>query len=255
MSPVVAEKIVRSTLKKASGWLATRGKGVSKHIGHHTHSVWNAAIRNKKYWKRLFSNAPHTVFRDPRPKKLIEKLLKDPSKWKLQKSGRVGDRLLVAKKFNRAIGWEGEKILAVVIDVRTGRIVTAFAAATYAAIGLADSGARTESRAYFGDAFETRVSAAVLEIDKLITDWQNEGTTVGDVIEFVLDLIILGPDTAGDEFDNLRPAVLRIMNKHFDALLRELQEASKQSFSTARRDELAQHFYKAVVGAGSPVFE
>src|SRR5262245_30048175 len=112
--------LIKAAISKAMAWVAKRGKGVSKHVSHHTRSAVNAAKRNPRYLPRFLGRSPHTVFRDPRPKQLIEAALRSPDATVLRTNGVVW----VEKQFNRTIGKQGGNRSRVGGDERTARSST-----------------------------------------------------------------------------------------------------------------------------------
>src|SRR5262249_28599449 len=149
---------------KALLWIAQRGKGVSKHVSHHTHSAINAARRNPRYLARVLGRSAHTIFRDPRPKKLIEAALRSPDATLLRPNGIVW----VEKQFNRAIGKEGETIIRVWVDSRTGRIITAFPVArTFAAAAVVVA----IPEGAFGEVLDERVETTIQGLEQIATAW------------------------------------------------------------------------------------
>lgn len=114
MSGTVAATIVR----RAAVWLARRGKGVSKHVGKHTRNLISAA-RNRPW---ILERTVHGVFKNPNPKKLIERALKNADIMQVQ--ARTG-HVQVIKTFEKAIGRGGEKSIMIFIRA-TGAIITAY---------------------------------------------------------------------------------------------------------------------------------
>ena len=52
--------LVRAAIQKGIVWVAKRGKGVSKHVSHHTHPAVNAAKKNPRYLARVLGRSRHT---------------------------------------------------------------------------------------------------------------------------------------------------------------------------------------------------
>ena len=71
----VSATIIATALRKGLVWLATRGKGVSKHIGNHSRKAGNLARKNPRFAARAMGRSAHSMFADPRPRKLIQKVL------------------------------------------------------------------------------------------------------------------------------------------------------------------------------------
>jgi hypothetical protein len=231
MGPIVA-----SAIRKALAWLAKRGKGVSKHIGHHTHSAANAAARNPRFMSRALGRAPHSVFRDPRPKKLIERALANPTRGSVQRNGYV----VVEKEFNRAIGKTGETALKVIINPRTGRIVTAYPirAGALAAMALSPG-------TVVGAEFDDRVDQTITNIDRMIDDYHRthpdpEFNLVEAIIDFLLD-----PTPAGDRYEGLYVQIEMLVSFQIEQLIGELERAIGTQLSSTQRVQISDQFRNA----------
>ncbi len=237
--------LIESAISRALIWVARRGKGVSKHISHHTRSAVNAAKRNPRYLARVLGRRAHTIFRDPRPKKLIEAALRSPDARELRHGV-----VWVEKQFNRPIGKEGETILRIWIDSRTGRIITAFPVArsfAAAVVAAAPTGA-------FGETLEAQVETTVGGLEKIATAWhqthrkpREEVATA--VVEFLLAAIGLDSDDAGDPDEGLRIKLDNYLDQQAWGLVSELEEAACQTFADDKRQALRQEFKAAVAGA------
>jgi hypothetical protein len=239
--------LIKAAIAKAAVWVAKRGKGVSKHVSHHTHSAANAARRNPRYLARVLGRKRHTVFRDPRPKKLIEAALQKPSATVLRPNGLVW----VERQFNRVIGKEGETIIRIWIDPRTGRVITAFPVAkTFAAAGVAVTLPSTA----FGEVLEERVETALEGLEEIASAWQRshhkplEDAGVR-ILEFVLSVIGLDSEIAGDPEEGLQIKLENYLDQQASALISELERGAGQTFGDSRRQALRKEFRDAVAGA------
>jgi hypothetical protein len=239
--------LIKAAISKAMAWVAKRGKGVSKHISHHTRSAANAAKRNPRYLSRVLGRSPHTVFRDPRPKKLIEAALRDPGATVLRPNGIVW----VEKQFNRPIGKQGETIIRIWIDSRTGRVITAFPVAkTFAAAAVVAA----IPEAAFGDVLDERVETTIHGLEEIAAAWQrSHKKPVEDVgtriIEFLLGAIGMDSSVAGDPDEGLQIKLENYLDQQAWALIGDLEQAAGQCISDDRRHVLRKEFRDAVTGA------
>ena len=244
----VVVSLIDAAIAKAVVWLAKRGKGVSKHISHHTRSAANAAKRNPRYLKRVLGSAAHTVFRDPRPKKLIEAALRQPDAKLLRPNGVVW----VEKQFNRVVGKNGETIIRVWIDSRTGRIITAFPVArTFAAAAVA---AGVPAGA-FGAVMDDHVAATVEGMERIAADWkhahrQSTSQEVAEtLIEFLLAAVFLDSSPAGDPDEGLHVKLYNYLDQQAWAVVNELQKAAGGRIPDDAQQTLRAQFRDAVAGA------
>lgn len=233
MGPIIA-----TAIRRAITWLARRGKTVSKHIGHHTRSAANAAARNPRYLSRALGRSPHSVFRDPRPRRLIERALASPTSTAVQNNGYV----VVEKQFNRAIGRAGETALRIIINPRTGRIVTAFPIRLGVAVLV------LAPQSVVGAEFDERVTQTIDNIDRMIDHYdQTHPERDPDLITQILDFLI-DPATAGDAREGLYLQIEHLVAFQVDELIRELESALGMSLSPAQRAQVAEQFRNAVAG-------
>jgi hypothetical protein len=234
--------IVVSAIRNALAWLAKRGKGVSKHIGHHTHSAANAAARNPRFMSRALGRTPHSVFRDPRPKKLIERALNNPTRGSVQRNGYV----VVEKEFNRVIGKGGETALKVIINPRTGRIVTAYPIRV-GALGVISLAPGT----IVGAEFDERVDQTIVNIDRMIDEYERthpepEFNLVEEIIDF-----LLAPTPAGDRYEGLYVQIEMLVNFQIEQVVRELEKAIGTPLSSTQRSQIGDQFRNAVAGVAA----
>ena len=234
--------IVTAAIRRALSWLANprRGKTVSKHIGHHTRSAANAAMRNPRYLGRALGRSAHSVFRDPRPRKLIERALANPTRTAVQNNGYV----VVEKEFNRMIGRAGETAIRIIINPRTGRIVTAFPVRVGAAAAL-----MVLPQSVVGAEFDDRVADTIQNIDRMIdhhlqSHRQSEPDLVTRILDFLLD-----PAIAGDPHEGLYVQIHHLVEFQVQELIREVERALSMSLGPAQRQEVAEQFRNAVAGA------
>jgi hypothetical protein len=239
--------LIRVAIEKALLWVAKRGKGVSKHVSHHTRSAANAAKRNPRYLARVLGRSPHTVFRDPRPKKLIEAALRSPDATVLRNNGVVW----VEKQFNRAIGKQGETIIRVWIDQRTGRIITAFPVAktfvAAAALAAVPEGA-------FGEVLDERVATTLEGLEDIAAAWHQSHKkpkeAVGTaILQFLLAAIGLDSDVAGDPDEGLKIKLDNYLDQQAWAMIGDLEQAAGHRIPDDKHQELRQQFRDAVAGA------
>jgi hypothetical protein len=232
--------LIETAIQRALLWVAKRGKGVSKHISHHTHPAVNAFKRNPRYLARVQGRSPHTIFRDPRPKKLIEAALRSPDKKLLHKGV-----VWVEKQFNRAIGKEGESIIRVWIDSRTGRIITAFPAQTFAATVAAIPGGA------FGEVLDEHVATTIQGLEVISTQWhlshrKPKEEIATEIIEFLLGASGLDSDVAGDPDEGLRVKLNNYLDQQAWAMIGDLQRAADHPIPHDSRKALRQQFIDAV---------
>ncbi len=237
MGPIIA-----AAIRKATVWLAKRGKGVSKHIGHHTHSAANAAARNSRYLARAMGRSPHSVFRDPRPKKLIERALASPTRADVQKNGYV----VVEKEFNRMIGKAGETGLKVIIDPRTGRIVTAYPIrlGVFAAVGVLPE-------TVVGAEIDDRVSNTIDNINRMIDEYERtHPEPEPNIVELIIDFL-LDPTPAGDRREDLYVQIHNLVAFQTDELIQELEKAIGTQLNSDQRAQVSAQFRDAVAGGSA----
>ena len=235
MGPIVA-----TAIRRALTWLARRGKTVSRHIGHHTRSAANVAVRNPRYLSRALGRSVHSVFRDPRPRKLIERALQSPTRTAVQRNGYV----VVEREFNRIIGRAGENAIRVIINPRTGRIVTAFPirVGVGAAIVLAP-------QSVVGAEFDERVTQTIDNLDRMIEHHlQIHREPEPDVVTRILDFL-LDPGVAGDPHEALYVQIEDLIDFQVRELIQELERALAMSLGPAQRQQIAEQFRNAVASA------
>lgn len=241
--------IIATALRKGLVWLATRGKGVSKHIGNHSRKAGNLARKNPRFAARAMGRSAHSMFADPRPRKLIQKVLEKADNTLLQSNGRV----LVEKKFNRVIGKANETIVRVIIDSRTGRIITAFPVLTFAtAAGATPSvpGPDT-SGAVIGATYDERLVQTIEGVQKLAEDWERtKPKPRQDVWTFLIDLVF-DPTPAGDPDETLHVRVHNYVSSQADLMLRELAAELGSRLPDGTKKAMREQFFNAVAGAGA----
>jgi hypothetical protein len=238
--------LIKAAINRALLWTAKRGKGVSKHVSHHTRSAANAAKRNPRYLPRVLGRKTHSIFKDPRPKKLIEDALRNPDKTELRRNV-----VRVEKQFNRVIGKQGETYVCIWIDARTGRVITAFPTlksfATVAAVAVIPESA-------FGESLEERLETTVQGLETIATEWQRthkkpKEEVASAIIEFLLGAIGLDSTVAGDPDDGIRIKLDNYLDRQSWELVNELQEAAGQTFVAEKQQALHREFRNAVWGA------
>jgi hypothetical protein len=158
-------------LNWAARWLERRGaKYVTKHIAKHTREIAGKAV--------------HSIFKNPREIKyllkgalreageiaarkgekaaatVIEESVIKITKQQTSTPGKV--RWVIQKAFGKAIGTEGERVLTIVLD-QSGRIVTAYPAGRFLALGLGVAAVETLT-AHTADAAETYNASVDREI-------------------------------------------------------------------------------------------
>jgi hypothetical protein len=226
-------------------WLAKRGKTVSKHVSHHTHSAVNAAARNPRYMARVLGRSAHSVFRDPRPYKLIEDVLKKPTVSLMQRNGYV----LVERQFNKAVGKAGETIVRVIIDPRTGRIITAFPVLLSATAARAAETTTVEN--VMATALDDNVVDTIIGIERLQAQWELEKPQAQFDVWTVLIDLLLAPEPAGDEDETLNVRVYNFLERQVAAAIAEVEQAVGRRLSTQSRRALREQFLDAVAGAAA----
>ncbi len=238
--------IIRTAINRALLWTAKRGKGVSKHVSHHTHSAANAAKRNPRYLPRILGRKAHSIFKDPRPKKLIETALRSPDGWRLN-----GTVVWVEKKFNRVVGKQGETYVRIWIDSRTGRVITAFPTlrsfASVAAVASIPESA-------FGESLEERVAASVQGLETIAAEWRqthqrSKEAIAAEIIEFLFGVIGLDSTIAGDPDEGLRIKLDNYLDQQVWVLINEMQQSAGQSFVPNKQQAIRLEFRDAVLGA------
>ena len=229
--------IVANAISKALRWLAPRPSTVSKHIQAHARHVINAARNRPWYLERAFGR--HGVFRTPNVKKFLESALKNPSNTVLQHNGRV----LVEKEFNRAIGRTGERIIRIIIDPRTGRIVTAFPVSSFASGSL--------GAIAFG-IFDERFEETLKGVELIARHWQSKtqaqeersSTVLSWIINFLVD-----PGIAGTFNEDMKVDIHHYLKKQGQTIIREIEYESQMTLSRSTRDAFKKELRAAIAGA------
>lgn len=241
MSPIIA-----SVIRRSLSWLATRGKGVSKHISHHTRSAANAAARNPRYVARTLGRTPHSIFADSRPRKLVQKTLEKYDNAIVQRNGHV----LVEKHFNRVIGKANEQIIRVIIDSRTGRIITAFPVTAFATVSTALAATTDRGNVIVSGTFDEILVETIEGVEKLATDWERKKPKPRtDVWTFVIDLL-LDPAPAGDPDEVLHVQVHHYVKHQSFRVIEALEKELGRCLSQGHRLGVQKQFLDAVAGAG-----
>jgi len=236
--PVLARHPLTKVLKYSAKWLSKRTvKTVSKHIA--------------KHGRRIAGKALHTIFKHPQKIRgmlelgvreageVLVKHAKTPAEHVIEEAGirierqaaRSGKvRWLVTREFKDAIGTNGERFLAFVVDV-SGRIVTSFPSASSAPraiLGLTVGGAallldRTaEAAENIRSDAEGRAKAAAEKEDSW--EWQEWIPFIGD---------IWGGSLNEGEDEYLRQQ--RFYKAVVDDVILELEEKEQVNFGPERR--------------------
>lgn len=240
--------IIQTAIRKALMWLATRGKGVSKHVGNHTRKAANLAAKNPRFAARAMGRSAHSMFADPRPRKLIQKVLDQPGNTILQSNGRV----LVERQFNRVIGRANETIVRVVIDSRTGRIITAFPVTAFATAGNAMAASPpAKAETFVAATYDERLMETIDGVQKLAEEWERtKPKPRQDVWTFVLDLL-LDPTPAGDPDEALHVRVHNYVGSQADLMIRDLEAEFGHGLPAPSKKVLREQFFNAIAGAGA----
>jgi hypothetical protein len=239
--------LVAAAVRKAGTWLARRSANVSKHVGLHASA---AATHVTRPW--VMSKVMHSVFRGANPKKLILKALHSFDRSIVQGArgaGRLG-HVVIEKEFDRVIGRNGERILRVVINQTTGKIVTAFpvrefmiAASGVAAVALVDF-----------------ISDSIDEVDTLVARrlaareaaLANRSTGV-KVLEFLIDILI-DPSVAGENED-LMLAIDRLHARKANEYVAKVQEVEQRCLGASAGDARRQEYFDAMAGVAAADLE
>ena len=250
-------KVADDALAAGLKWLSKRRKNVSKHVGYHTVKAANAARRNSRYLSRALGKSPHSIFRDPRPAKLVERALKKPDQVVQQvRNGRI----VVEKAFNRAIGKAGEKVIRIVIDPKTGRIITAFPVAQLLITKAA--GAEVPREAY-GAVFDENVMRTIDEVDRRVARYAHRKQVQEDknyywdlLIETALTWNPIGllfyASPAGDPDESFIVELNWYIEQQSEVMIKEVEQAVETELSPTVRQQFKSQFYKAVMGLGVP---
>lgn len=241
--------IVATAIRKGLSWLATRGKGVSRHVSNHTRKAANVAARNPRYAARAMGRGAHSMFADPRPRKLIEKVLRKYDNAIVQSNGRV----LVEKQFNRVIGKANETIVRVVIDSRTGRIITAFPVAAFANAAHAATAAAplpAPEASFIGASFDERLIEAIAGVEKLAREWERTKPRPREDIWTLIFDVIFDPTPAGEADEELHVRVHHYLSGQADLMLKELEAEIGHKLPPPTRRAMREQFFDAVAGAG-----
>lgn len=230
-------------------WLATHGKGVTKHIGNHSRTAKNLALKNPRFAARAAGKSTHSMFADSRPKKLIQIVLEKYDHAVVQKGGRI----VVEKQFNRVIGKAGEKIIRVVIDPRTGRIITAFPVLTFIAAGAAGATSLAPGQhfpgAFLGATYDERLVQTIQGVEKLAQDWERSKPKPRvDVWAVLLDLLIFDSTPANHEDEILYVRVTDYVGKQADRMLVDLAAEIGHPLPAGTKAAMRAQFIKAVSG-------
>lgn len=245
--------VVAAGVKKAGTWLAKRVGNISKHIGLHRKA---AAKHVTRPW--VMNKTVHTVFSTTNVRKLIEKTLRSFDNSAIQRNGRI----LIEKVFEGPIGRGGEKVLRVIIDSKTGRIVTAFpveemfsaAAATAFAVAFSDlvSDAIEESEKIVAANALLRVNR---ELNDKVVDL-NRGTLEA-LVKFLVDFGLDPADSVSDEDERMLAAIAAVQRKHMAKLPGLLTNPGTRPAFAGPIDEeaLKEHYAAAMVGAAGPLLD
>lgn len=238
--------IIQAAIRKGLTWLATRGKGVSKHVGNHTRKASNLAVKNPRFAARALGRSAHSMFADPRPKKLIQKVLEKSDNAIMQSNGRV----LVEKEFNRVIGKANERIVRVIIDSRTGRIITAFPVSAFATAGTALAASPPQAaETFIAATYDERLLETIEGVEKLAQEWERtKPKPREDVWTFLIDLL-LDPTPAGDPDETLHVRVHNYVSSQADLMIRDLEFEFSHPLPAPSKAVLRKQFFDAIVGA------
>ena len=214
---------------KAVIWLAGRSVKISKHVGLHSKA---AAKHLSRPW--VMAKTVHSVFRGRNPKKLVEKALVDFDKFTMQRGGRI----LLQKEFEGPIGRDGERILSVVVEEATGKIITAFPAREFAA-----GASGLVALLFFEHSAEAseRVNAVVSAAAK----WKNPTAPWAQFMEFGLTIFLFDESDLYEDEDLLQK-VEAIKADQFNKFIKEYQEQNQFSLVPEKYNDLRTKFYDAI---------
>lgn len=197
--------IARKVAQKALKWLAKRGKNVSAHI-FKRHVA-------RRIGKSRFAASGKQV------KKWITRTLKGADNIIDQ-----GRRIVFEKQFGSATGKAGERIVRVVVDKVTGKIVTAFPTKSFLSLAAAAVGLASKE-AHAADATIRARRQAIKEAEAARENW---------FTKFV-DFFIAPSRVARDE-DII--AEQRIIDKAIQEAIDAVEKEEKRSLSEEERNEV-----------------
>lgn len=194
-------QVAAKAAEKALKWLAKRGAGVSNHI-FRRHVAKNIAryLTKSKFLQDKFV------------KKWIQKALKNPDNVVHQ-----GRRIVFEKSLGRKIGKGGEKIIRVVVDKATGKIVTAFPAKAFKVLGVAAVTTAATGAAEADAAILAR-RKAIAEAEAARENW----------LTTIIDFVVAPSRVARDE-DIL--AEENILERAIHEAISKIEEAEQRSLS------------------------
>jgi hypothetical protein len=196
----VATKVAQRALK----WLAKKGANVSAHVAKR-HVA-------KRLGKSTFLDGGKFV------KKWVTETLEHADKVTAQ-----GRRVVFEKMFNREVGQGGERIVRVVVDRATGKIVTAFPSRAFKEIVTAAAVTATATAAGEADAAIEARRTAIAEALK------------PGFIESIIDFFFAPSSVARDE-DYL--AEERIVQDKIQQAISEIERQMQMSLAPDQREEV-----------------
>jgi fructose-specific phosphotransferase system component IIB len=197
------DSVAIAAAKRALKWLVSKGANISGHV---------AKRHVAKYLgKSMFSNGGKYA------KDWTIKALKNPDKIVNQ-----GRRIVFEKRFEREVGRGGEKVIRVVVDKATGKIVTAFPTKKFlsmssVALGIASTKAE-------------KADAQIKDHRKSVEN-QNQPSFV----ERAIDLVVGVDSTTRDE---THIEEQRIIERNIQEAIKESQKKLKRNLSTSEKQQI-----------------
>jgi hypothetical protein len=204
-----AATVVTSVARRTIVWLASKGARVSAHIAKR-HIA-------KRLGKSTFASGGRLV------KDWLTRTISNPDNVVDQ-----GRRMIFEKAFGRVVGRSGERIIRVVVDKATGKVITAFPTHAFKAAMVA--AVTTAAATAAGDA-----DAAILERRAVIAEALEPGW-----LEWIADLLIAPSVTARDE-DEMVEA--QIVEAKIDEAIATAEAGLQRSLEQDERDAIREQVW------------
>jgi hypothetical protein len=197
------DNVAITVAKRALVWLASKGANISGHVA-------KRHIANY-LGKSMFSSGGKAV------KNWTIKALKSPDKIVDQ-----GRRIVFEKKFGREIGRGGEKIIRVVVDKSTGKIVTAFPTSKFLSLSPAALGIAS---------MKAREADAQIKSHRERIEQQNQPSLIERAVDLLVGVEPVGRDESGIE-------ERKIVEKNIQEAIKESQKKLKKNLSVSEKQQI-----------------
>jgi hypothetical protein len=197
------DSVAIAAAKRALKWLVSKGANISGHV---------AKRHVAKYLgKSMFSNGGKYA------KDWTVKALKNPDKIVDQ-----GRRIVFEKRFKREVGRGGEKVIRVVVDKATGKVVTAFPTNKFLSVSSIAIGIASKSA--------EKADAQIKDHRKSV-----ENQSRPTFIESTIDLIV-GVDPIERNEKHIEEQ--RIIERNIQEAIKESQKKSKRNLSASEKQQI-----------------